>query len=137
MLVLTLSCGLVALPARCFVSSQPEERNSIAVQVDQPVEVDHHSHQNQHDPCADFNLAKMRLQPLQELAESVKTEAEQQKWDAHAERVEQQKQDPLSKCSSRGGQAEDGAEQKANTGCPANGKDNTAPHCGPLCRLAA
>src|SRR5260221_11272532 len=125
MLVLTLSCGLVALPARCFVSSEPNERDSIAVQVDQPVEVDHHSHQNQHDPCADFNLAKMRLQPLQELAELVKTEAEQQKRHSHAKRIEQQQQDPLSKGSSRGGQAQDRTQQEVKTGGPANGKEET------------
>ncbi len=38
-------------------SSQANERRKIAVQIDQPVEVDHYPHQNHDNPRSDFDLA--------------------------------------------------------------------------------
>ena len=49
-------------------SSQANEGRKIAVQVDQPVEVDHHSYERHDHARPDFNLAEMRLEPLQESA---------------------------------------------------------------------
>src|SRR2546428_7279433 len=45
--------------------SQVDEGRGIAVQIDQPVEVDHHSHQDHDDACADFDLAEMGPEPVQ------------------------------------------------------------------------
>ena len=39
-----------------LLAYQPNEGNSIAVQVDQPVEVDHDPNEHQNDPRSNFNL---------------------------------------------------------------------------------
>ncbi len=83
------------------------ERREIAVQVHQPVKVDHHSHQNHHRPRPDFDQMYMRLEPLQDPACLVKTETEEQKWEPHTKRVEQQQHDTLSKCRGSRRQAKD------------------------------
>ncbi len=106
------------------LSSQANERRKIAVQVDQPVEIDHDPHQNHHHTCADFNLAYMRLEPLHYPTCLIKAEAKEQKGESHAERVEQQQQNTLSQRRGSGGQAENRAEKEANTGRPADGKNN-------------
>jgi hypothetical protein len=67
-------------------SSQANEGRKIAIQVDQPVEVDHHSHEHHDHARPDFNLAEMRLEPLQESAKLVEAEAKEQKWKIHAKR---------------------------------------------------
>src|SRR5712692_2978065 len=106
-------------------SSQTKEGSKIAIQIAQPVEVDHHPHQNHDHASTDFYLAQVRLEPPEHPAHLVETEAEEQKWKSHPERVEQQQHDALSKCRGSSGQAENGAEKEADTRRPANGKNHS------------
>ena len=59
------------------LSSQANERRKIAVQVNQPVEIDHDPHQNHDHASANLYLAKMRLEPLQYAACLVDAETEE------------------------------------------------------------
>lgn len=69
---------------------QAKERSSIAVQIDQQVQGDHRSDKDHDDPRRDFNLAKMRFEPLQECTDLVEAETEEEERDAHPKRVEEQ-----------------------------------------------
>src|SRR5712692_1696134 len=105
-------------------SSQTKEGSKIAIQIDQPVEVDHDPHQNHDHASADFYLAHMWLEPLQYAARLVQTETEEEKGKAHAERVKEQQRYPLSqgRCSSR--DAQNRAEEEADAGRPADGEND-------------
>src|SRR5712692_4419712 len=105
-------------------SSQTKEGSKIAIQIDQPVEVDHDPHQNHDHASADFYLAHMWLEPVQYAVRLVQTETEEEKGKAHAERVEEQQRYPLSqRCRTRR-EAQNRAEEEADAGRPADGKND-------------
>jgi hypothetical protein len=56
---------------------EANERGKKAIQIDQPVEIDHNPHQNHHDACSRLNFTEMRLEPLQEPTHLIEAETEQ------------------------------------------------------------
>src|SRR5437016_7666022 len=69
--------------------SQTDERCKIAIQVDEPVEINHHPYSNHDHARKDFDFPQVGFELFQEPAHLVNAQTQEQKWQPHTERVEQ------------------------------------------------